>query len=83
MDTNKQKLLQEIDYKINPCCSLCQYGNFKSNNEFGTCGLYEYEHLKHTGPARKLSIVRIGHCQNFEKDETKVVLLGKFDEFLK
>lgn len=66
MDQNKLKVLKDIEYKIQECCGLCAYGTFKPGTSFGTCSVQTYDHLKHTGPERNLSINRYGKCFTFK-----------------
>ena len=82
MDLNKLKVLRELNYAINKVCSLCKHSNFHPNTNWGSCNLHEYEHLKHTGPARNLSIHKAGSCSSFEANEDELALLGAFEEFL-
>jgi hypothetical protein len=83
MDDNKRKKLAEIGYRILPCCALCKHGKFKPNNDFGDCTANTYEHLKHSGDARQLSINRLGSCPRFQVDEARLSFLHGFREFLK
>jgi hypothetical protein len=84
MDANKLQVLRDLPYKVQPVCGLCVHGVFPTpNNDWGTCGVQQYEHKKHTGPARQLSIVKYGSCPNFEQDHAKTFQLGTFEEFLK
>jgi hypothetical protein len=62
MDANKLERLKEIGYSIQPTCGLCVHFFAPSGGEFGECDLYSYEHLKHSGPPRKLSVHRNGGC---------------------
>lgn len=82
MDQNKLEVLRSIGYTIPGTCGLCKHGVFPQN-EWGTCSVQEYQHKKHTGDPRKLSIVKSGSCSLFEKDETKIAVLGAFKEFVK
>jgi len=78
MDPNKLKVLQEVSYRINPCCGLCKHGWFPQN-DWGTCEIQKYEHQKHSGPPRQLSIHKYGRCPKFKaKQNTN---LGLFQEF--
>lgn len=81
MDENKRKKLQEIGFKILPTCGICTHSVFP-NNEWGTCSAHKYDHLKHTGDKRQLSIHMSGHCNGFELDSDTEVNLEKFKEFL-
>lgn len=82
MDENKRKKLHEIGYRMNRACGLCKHGCFKPNNDFGECELFRYDHLKHTGESRKLSINRLGSCPKFELDHRKFSFIHGFMEFL-
>ena len=69
MDGNKLKKLSSINYQLRNCCGRCKYGNFP-NNDFGTCSVHTYEHLKHSEKERELSIHKYGICENsFESKE--------------
>lgn len=85
MDQNKLKVLREIGYNVTPCCGLCVHGTFRAiKDDFGSCAAATYEHLKHTGDARQLSVLRYGKCADrFELDQTKVAMLGQWAEFVK
>lgn len=81
MDANKLKVLRDLDYKVQKTCGLCAHGVFP-NNDWGTCQKHEYQHEKHTGDARKLSIVRYGSCAEFEQYDQSGATLGAYQEFL-
>lgn len=84
MDTNKQAKLLEERYRITRCCGLCKHGNFKENQDWGTCNVLQYAHLKHSEVARDLSIHKYGRCAaRFELDKEKLAKLGAFALFLK
>ena len=84
MDANKRDELVRIGYSIPATCNFCEHGQFQSpGTDWGTCAVNVYTHLKHTGPARQLSIFRAGACPKFKADEGKLVVLGKFREFLR
>jgi hypothetical protein len=82
MDGNKLVVLRDLGYSIQPTCSFCKHARFPSLTAWGTCIQVSYDHLKHTGPARELSIHRSGTCSMFEKNESQVRMLGAFAEFL-
>jgi hypothetical protein len=82
MDENKRKKLREIGYSIKPCCALCKHGSFTRTVTWGTCDLHEYTHLKHTGPDRKLSIHRLGHCKHFELHGRRTSTLGQYGVYV-
>lgn len=84
MDANKLQVLRDLPYTVKAVCGLCVHGVFPTpNNDWGTCAVQQYEHKKHTGPARQLSIVKFGSCERFEADPLKTASLGHFLEFLK
>ena len=86
MDKNKLKVLQDIDYKIQKTCGLCQHGDFGlsyAKQRWGTCKIQKYEHLKHTGDKRDLSINIYGYCDKFQAQEIEMAGLEKFIEFMK
>lgn len=81
-DPAKFDRLREVGYTIPNVCSFCTHGNFKPGTEWGTCGLHRYEHGKHTGPDREMSIVRMGRCRDgFEENSSKTTFLGPHAEF--
>jgi len=83
MDANKLVELRKIGYSIPRTCGLCRHGVFVGAKDFGGCAIRQYDHLKHTGPPRQLSIFRGGSCTDkFEVDETKAAQLGAYREFL-
>jgi hypothetical protein len=81
MDATKLEVLKGI-YSVQKVCGLCEHGSFPHDN-WGTCSSHAYQHLKHTGAARQLSVVKFGSCPAFKADETKVVALGAYREFFK
>ncbi len=85
MDANKLKELQEIGYEIPATCGLCRHGDFRNlkvGDPWGSCGVHQYQHLKHTGDKRQLSVHVSGRCGTFERDEARVAQLGAFGVFL-
>jgi hypothetical protein len=67
-DQNKLKKLNEIGYQIRPTCGICRFAEFKDKSDWGAC-FYEghtYQHEKHVGAPRRLSIHRSGYCPSFE-----------------
>lgn len=80
MDQNKLEKLREIEYTIQKTCILCCFSTFLSD-EWGTCSCHKYEHVKHSGSVRLLSINKAGGCENFTLK--RIHGLGKYDEFLK
>lgn len=82
MDATKLKVLRDLDYKVQKTCGLCIHGVFPVN-DWGTCQKHEYQHEKHTGGARKLSIVKYGSCKDFKEYDSSGATLGAYQEFLK
>jgi len=81
MDENKLKKLHQVGYDVQPCCALCKHSEF-GHNAFGTCKKHQYDHVKHTGPDRQLSINKYGCCGFFETDNEKATLiLQSFKQF--
>lgn len=80
MDANKLTVLRDVGYKIHKCCGLCVHGWFPKT-DFGTCEKNKYEHQKHTGAPRQLSIHKYGYCPKFEVKPKHN--LGTYEEFLK
>lgn len=84
MDANKLAMLRDSGYRIPKSCSLCKHGVFVGPSEWGSCAVKAYEHLKHTGPKRQLSIYRGGACADkFEPREQLDAILGPYSEFLR
>ena len=81
VDANKLVKLKEIGYTIQKCCVLCKHSTFRLD-DWGACALHQYNHLKHTGPPKPLSIHKLGWCPKGELDPTKTANLAKFLEFL-
>lgn len=84
MDTSKLTALRQAGFVIPQTCGLCLHGQFSSpTSEFGTCNVLTYDHEKHTGPARHLSVYRHGGCRPlFSLDPEKEKQLGKWAEFI-
>lgn len=82
MDAEKRRVLIQIGYEIPPSCGMCKHADITPGSDFGTCGLHTYEHEKHTGPARQLSINRHGRCPQFEPEGLKYMALHGFREFV-
>lgn len=81
MDAAKLKVLQAEGYSIAPSCGFCHHRSFMSPaTQWGTCTVIQYEHQKHTGAPRQLSIHRGGHCSRFELDRVELDLLGGFGQ---
>lgn len=83
-DVNKFEALRAAQYEIPRCCALCHGGDFPSaNSPWGDCTRVTYAHVKHTGPARGVSIVRWGVCKHFLPDAGRRIALGAHLEFFK
>lgn len=80
MDANKLEKLKEIGFNLKPTCMLCVAGEFP-NNDWGTCAINSYKHLKHTDELRKMSIHKSGSCSRFLLDERKEEELESFKQF--
>lgn len=70
-DPNKLERLREISYRVQPSCFTCKQGRFVPGSNFGTCQLFDYEHRKHIGERRKLSVHVTGRCWEFKFNEKK------------
>jgi hypothetical protein len=84
MDANKREVLVEIGYRVESC-GMCLHANIPPHQDFGTCGLHVYTHLKHTDSAnpRQLSINRHGTCSSFVAHPQAAAVVGEgFAEFL-
>jgi hypothetical protein len=79
MDENKRQELKRIGFVVVKCCGRCSAGQFP-HNEWGTCRIHVYQHLKHTGEHRNLSIHKFGYCQDFHNSSWPSEL-GAFEEF--
>ena len=79
MDANKRETLLQLGYQIHPACGLCSHARFSQPGDFGVCALKAYEHQKHTGAPRQLSIHRYGACSDFARP----AFLGAWEEFFK
>ena len=83
MDANKTQELRRVGYQIVPTCGMCQHGqDFSFGLPFGTCAIQTYQHQKHTGPVRQLSVHRSGWCPKFELNPKKVEELHDFMQFM-
>lgn len=83
MDNNKLKKLREIKYAILRCCGMCEHGKWNQvrtpNGPWGTCALHTYEHLKHSGPPRQMSIHQFGSCDDWTQASDHNI--GAWEEF--
>lgn len=82
MDENKRQILKQIGYEIRPCCGSCKHGRI-GNTGFGDCLLHKYDHLKHSGGPRALSVYQSGWCPKFEMHDAMLLKLHGFNEFVK
>jgi hypothetical protein len=76
MDANKLKKLKEVSYTVQQTCSLCKHSSFPHKSNWGTCGQFTYDHLKHTDSKRHMSIYRHGTCEGFEENKNETVLIN-------
>jgi hypothetical protein len=82
-DDNKFDKLREIGYTIPMGCALCVHAHFPAYVEWGTCGKHLYQHLKHTGEPREVSIHRAGTCPDaYCGAEPAAGVYGAHAEFL-
>ena len=81
-DENKFKKLRDMGYTIKPTCQFCVHSNFGPGCSFGTCGLHKYEHKKHSGAPRGVSIHKSGTCGDVDPLDERVMMLGAYEEFL-
>ncbi len=79
MDKAKLKVLQELEFRIRPSCAFCVFSTFP-NNDWGTCATNKYEHEKHTGEPRDMSIHKSGLCYTYMADHIKLNTLEGFAE---
>ena len=79
-DANKFQKLQEVGYTIPVTCGHCIHRDFRHNPraDWGKCQHVMYQHLKHTGPPRGVSIHRAGRCKHATLDPTLVGTFGSF-----
>ena len=82
MDANKLKVLQDIGYRILPTCGTCVHRHISPGQSWGTCVRYTYQHQKHTGKPRQLSVYVGGGCQAHEYDEAAQKALEGFGQFV-
>jgi hypothetical protein len=83
MDKNKLAELRQIGYRIPKTCGLCKHGVFVGFNEWGSCAVRTYDHLKHTDARRQLSIYKGGSCPDlFEPKPMMDDRLGAYREFM-
>lgn len=82
MDSEKFKVLKGIGYVVKETCSTCIHANIRAGAMFGTCEKHSYDHQKHSGPPRQLSINRSGWCPDYVPSATRETELHRFSEFL-
>lgn len=83
VDQNKQKKLREISYVIPDTCGNCRHAKFEPEQDFGSCSMISFQHLKHVPATRELSIYRGGRCEEFYSlDPDAEKRLGAWAEFL-
>ncbi len=82
MDANKLIVLKEIGYVVKLTCGTCKHADIPKGQDFGGCGLYTYEHLKHTQGPKPLSINRSGYCSSYEPTSLRDVTLHGFTQLV-
>jgi hypothetical protein len=88
VDANKLKVLKSIGYEVRLTCANCVHSFFPSErSDWGTCSKNQYQHEKHTGDARDLSIHKSGRCavegpDGYTPSPTAIGMLGRFAELL-
>jgi hypothetical protein len=85
MDKNKEKKLKKIGYIIPEVCGTCLHSDIKPGQDFGTCGLISYNHLKHSTDVRDLTIYRGGRCEGegfYATDPAAEKRLGLWAQFI-
>ena len=84
MDKNKLKVLQDIDYKVQRTCGNCDWfvgDSYTKSIMFSTCSKHTYEHKKHIGPERKLSVHRDGVCDKHEWNGNALNFMHSYSQF--
>lgn len=66
MDANKLVVLKQIGYKVHRTCGSCVNARFGRGQVWSTCDIHTYQHEKHTGEPRHLSIHVAGECPSWE-----------------
>ena len=64
-DKNKLKALGAASYSIQDTCGNCQFSDLRG--DWGTCSAISYQHQKHTGQQRQVSIHRYGYCREYKR----------------
>lgn len=80
-DKNKLKVLQDINYKILRTCANCKHAELTEYNEWGTCKVHKYQHGKHTGDDRGVSIHKSGTCKSHDYELMVTFRYGAHDQF--
>jgi len=82
-DANKFQRLREVGYTIPVTCGLCIHRDFANPRaDWGQCKHVKYQHLKHTGPLRGVSIHRTGLCTHATLDPALLGALASFEEMV-
>lgn len=83
MDENKLKVLKESGYTVFKSCGLCEHFRSGIGVNFGTCKIQIYDHLKHSGPPREISVTEYGGCQKWEPNSLNFYgTLGTYVQFI-
>lgn len=82
MDANKLQVLQDIGYVVRDSCGSCINFDPGVASGWGVCTFHSYDHIKHTGVARQLSVNEAGWCPWFERDREDTALLGAYQQFM-
>jgi hypothetical protein len=83
-DENKFAKLREIGYTIPLGCEDCSHAQFPPRGDWGECSFHRYEHKKHTGPDRGISITRFGTCPQLKPDPKRPAgRYGAHEEFVR
>lgn len=81
MDADKRRKLIEVSYEIR-ACGVCAWARMQPGADWGTCSIHTYDHQKHTGPERELSVNRHGVCPKFTVHPAAIDALHGFAEFV-
>ncbi len=83
MDRRKLAVLRDIGYTFPATCGLCTFMRRGTKDpNWGTCTVHEYEHEKHSGEPRELSVHALGPCGEFQPGSEARDVLGGYAEFL-
>lgn len=82
VDKRKLKVLRESGYVFGQTCGLCTFVRPGKDGQWGTCTIHTYEHAKHSGPPREMSVSLFGGCSAFQPKDDIDERLGGFAEFL-